>query len=67
MGESFRACGSKLPGGSCLIVIGTEGKQADTGNVPGLSHLGFVELGEETCKESVTQGGAKELALEGLF
>src|ERR1700712_3408446 len=25
MRESFRACGSKLPGGICLIVIGTEG------------------------------------------
>ena len=25
MRESFRACGSKLPGGSCLIFIGTEG------------------------------------------
>jgi hypothetical protein len=25
MRESFRACGSKLPGGSCLIIIGTEG------------------------------------------
>ena len=25
MRESFRTCGSKLPGGSCLIIVGTEG------------------------------------------
>ena len=25
MRRSFRACGFKLPGGSCLIVVGTEG------------------------------------------
>jgi hypothetical protein len=23
--ESFRTCGSKLPGGRCLIIVGTEG------------------------------------------
>ena len=42
-------------------------RQPDSIEDPGLSHLGFVELGEETCEERVTQGGAKELAFEGLF
>jgi plasmid stabilization system protein ParE len=30
----------------------------------GLSHLSFAELGEEACKESLAQGGAKELTFQ---
>jgi RNA polymerase sigma-32 factor len=41
MRESFRACGSKLPGGICLIVIGTEG-DVDAAHRLVTSHLGLV-------------------------
>src|SRR4051812_47291621 len=50
MRESFRACGSKLPGGSCLIIVGTEGgeegcKFAGGGRVSSLS----PQIAEEDC------------------
>jgi hypothetical protein len=38
--------------------------QAQGHRVTGLSHLSFAELGEEACKESLAQGGAKELTFQ---
>src|SRR3954453_14806514 len=51
----------------CPAALASALRWVPSGLAPGLSHLGFVELGEETCEERVTQGGAKELAFEGLF
>src|SRR3954454_3670024 len=38
-----------------------DARVVEKAHAPGLSHLSFAELGEEACKESLAQGGAKEL------
>jgi hydrogenase/urease accessory protein HupE len=53
-----------MPIAAAMAFVGFLRSSMATCMGPGLSHLSFAELGEEACKESLAQGGAKELTFQ---